>query len=384
MTVKQNKRVFFFWNGFQFNITGAITHLMSSDRYFQKYKLISIATPLFKFEPNEIRIEFLNSLKRANVLKRRYYPRPPISYLLDIFLPLFMIRSLIIVSFSPHVTYFALILKRFGLIKHIVHWSIDFSPRRFRNPIVESIYRLFDKKSFLKSDLHVDVSAPANLARIQLYGERSSHKKRGNLIIPVGIPESALEQISAKNFSHKRIFFLGNLTSTVGIDSFVKVCERIGKQDLKATFHVIGSGPEYENSKSLAIQLGIGNRFTWYGNLIKDEFESLLKTASIGLAPYKNLPDSFSIYADPSKIKNYAQFGIPFVMTNVPKVSSEFRSHKIGVVVDDDLDDLSAAALNLLELESLWIEQSDSIFKYAKSITWSTVLEDFIEELRRL
>jgi glycosyltransferase involved in cell wall biosynthesis len=110
----------------------------------------------------------------------------------------------------------------------------------------------------------------------------------------------------------------------------------------------------------------------------------LLKTASIGLAPYKDLPDSFSIYADPSKIKNYAQFGIPFVMTNVPKVSSEFRSHKIGVVVDDNLDDLSAAALNLLELEGLWKEQSDSIFKYAKSITWSTVLEDFTEELRRL
>lgn len=384
MTVRQNKKIFFFWNGFQFNITGAIINSVLLNKTFQRYKLISIAAPLFKYEPNEVRIELLNSPNTKRVWICKNYPRPPIGYLLDSFYLLLMIRSQILVSFSPHVTYFALILKKFKLIKYIVHWSIDFSPRRFRNPVLESMYRLFDKKSFLCSDLHIDISMPAYLARNQLYGERLAFRKKGNLIVPVGIPDSALEQIPVNNFLLKRIFFLGNLTHTVGIDSFVKVCERIASQDFEATFHVIGNGPKYESSKLLALQLGLDSRFTWYGNLDKNEFESILKTASIGLAPYKDLPDSFSLYADPSKIKNYAQFGIPFVMTNVPKVSDDFISRKIGVIVPDSLDELSAATLKLLHVEKLWTEQSNSIFEYAKSITWSSLLGDFIDDLTLL
>lgn len=377
-------RFFFFCNGFQFNITGAVKNAVASDRTLSRYQLISIATPLFKHEPKEARIDFLNSHTTRNSFKLKHHLSPPLSYALDIFSVLFLFRAHLVISFSPHVTFFALILKRLGLIRHVVHWSIDFSPRRFKNILLESIYRLFDRESFLKSSLHVDVSRPALLARCQIYGSNKSIDLKNKLVVPVGIPQNALEQISYRNFHMKRIFFLGNLTETVGIDTFVKLCKQVHDQKINATFHVIGHGPEYGKSRAMAAELGINDKFSWYGNLSNSEFESILKTATIGLAPYKNIPGSFSVYADPSKIKNYAQFGIPFVMTKVPKVSSEFVSSHFGVVLDDDLDQLTNAVVNLLTIESYWTSQSNLVFSIAKTITWESVLTEFLVRLQNL
>ena len=384
MSVKQSSRLVFFCNGFQFNITGAVKRAILSDQAFSQHRLISIATPLFKHEPKEVQIEFMNYPTTRDIHKFKHYPSPPFSYFLDVFWVLFLVRAHIIISFSPHITFFALILKRLGLVKYVVHWSIDFSPRRFKNFLFELIYRFFDRESFLQSSLHVDVSRPALRARCQIYGKHISIDVNNKLVVPVGIPENALEQIPSSNFLIKKIFFLGNLTDTVGIDTFVKVCEQVHTQGIEATFHVIGDGPEFEKSKAMAIKLGVDHKFTWYGNLSKEEFEPILKTATIGLAPYKNVSSSFSIYADPSKIKNYAQFGIPFVMTNIPKVSTEFVSNNFGVILDDDLEKLTIATLKLLTNERHWKNQSNLVFAYAQTMIWESVLKEFMESLKAL
>ncbi len=383
MTVQKRERLLFFCNGFQYNITGAVKEAISSDGYFRHMQVISISTPLFKHDPRKFSVEALFS-PRKNLLKLRFpYLSPPVSHFLD---PLFAFASIgchTFLSFSPQVTILAIFLKRLGLVSNVVHWSIDYSPRRFNNPILERIYRFFDKISFLHSDIHVDVSNAALEARSLIYG-RGSITNNLRRVVPVGIPDGALEKIPAANFFLKRIFFLGNLTSTVGIDTFVMVCKQINVLEPDATFHVIGDGLEYEKSRTLSTELGIENKFQWYGNLNKEDFEPLLKTASLGLAPYKKCSDSFSVFADPSKIKNYAQFGIPFVMTDVPKVSIGFINQNLGTIVSGSLDELEKGILDLMRDQELWNEKSERIFEYAKSITWSTVMKEIIEDLKAL
>lgn len=383
MTFQKGERLLFFCNGFQHNITGAVKEVISSDGYFRQMQVISIATPLFKLDPRKFSVEAKYRPYKIPLKMRFPYPSPPVSYFLDPFFAFASIGCHIFLSFSPQVTFLAICLKRFGLVSNVVHWSIDYSPRRFKNPILEKIYRFFDKISFLQSDIHVDVSNPALEARSLNYG-RGSVAKNLRRVVPVGIPDGDLEQIPATNFLLKRIFFLGNLTSTVGIDTFVMMCKQISIVEPDATFHVIGDGLEFDKSRTLSTELGIENKFEWYGNLDKEEFEPLLKTASIGLAPYKKCSDSFSVFADPSKIKNYAQFGIPFVMTDVPKISKDFINQKLGTIVSDSLDELARAVLGLMRNQELWNEQSAMIFEYAKSITWTTVMKEVIKDLRTL
>lgn len=61
--------------------------------------------------------------------------------------------------------------------------------------------------------------------------------------------------------------FVGRISKEKGPLDFVQVAEKILKQDGGCEFLVAGKGPEYESMKKLAIQLGLKNKFHFYGKL---------------------------------------------------------------------------------------------------------------------
>lgn len=368
-----------FCNGFQYNITGAILDNLKREFHSSNVNITLIQTPLSKFDSREIRIE-----KFSDTTTKKYrFPiffAPPMSYLLDLLIGLLAIRSTVFVSFSPHVGYVALLMGKFNTALRLIHWSIDFSPQRFKNALLQRIYDFVDCRMFLKSHIHVDVSEPALKARVIRYVKLEGNESalnRNRLVVRVGIPDDSVSLINLDNFYSKRVFFLGNLNPTVGIDTFVYVAKEIAVRIPRASFHVIGNGSEFESAVLLSKLLGIDERFSWYGNLEKGEFENLLKTASVGLAPYKSEMGSFSQFADPSKLKNYMQFAIPFVVTDVPLVVQELRVRNVGIVTANSVQSIAHETIGLLQDRNLWSSQRTEIHEYAKTQTWNTQLLQF-------
>ena len=374
-----SKEIILICNGFQYNITGAIFENLILNFASNKVAITLIQTPLTKFDSREIRIKKI----RFSSIEEYRIPipvAPPLSFLLDLAIAFCALRASIVISFSPHFGYVSLLLKKLRPSLRVIQWSIDFSPRRFRNTILQSLYEFVDCRTFLTSDFHVDVSEPALEARIQRYlgsvlNENETRKRK--IVVRVGIPEGYLGKLGSENFHLKRVFFLGNLNPTVGIDTFVHVAKEVLSYIPNSSFHVIGSGSELINSIHLAESLGISERFNWYGNLEKTEFELLLKTASVGLAPYKSGMNSFSQFADPSKLKNYMQFAIPFVVTDIPLVVQELKVKQIGTVTADSILEIARETIKLLQVQDYWVKQRDNIYEFAKTQTWEKQLETF-------
>ena len=79
-----------------------------------------------------------NEVQKVKV--RRRPNKPPITYVFDFITPLYLRRSAVWVSFNALATFQGLILRKLGRTKFVIHWSVDFVPRRFSNPLINWLY----------------------------------------------------------------------------------------------------------------------------------------------------------------------------------------------------------------------------------------------------
>jgi hypothetical protein len=200
------------WNGFQYNITGAVEDFLVSEGF----STLSLVSPLFKREVSHRELR-LRIGKETKIVRIPSYIPVPISYIFDPLMVFLAPKSKYVITFSPHTTLFFLLLKKFGRVKRVIQWNIDFSPRRFSNPLLNSMYNYLDKIGFMFADMQVALNSRAAAARAARYGDTCN----SHIIVPVGISKFEISPIPEGNFDDKRIFFLGNLSPTVGTDIFI-------------------------------------------------------------------------------------------------------------------------------------------------------------------
>ena len=154
------------WNGFNYNITGAVFDYL----LHRGYPVKGLAFPLEAHESG-----FRHILDaRDGRLERKVVSYPlvqPFHYLMDVALLPRAADFGAIVSFNP--LFSAWYLTRSPSVS-VVNWSIDYSPRRFSNPLLNLVYNRVSSVALKRSTLHVDISTAALEARERKYGRRTS------------------------------------------------------------------------------------------------------------------------------------------------------------------------------------------------------------------
>lgn len=84
---------------------------------------------------------------------------------------------------------------------------------------------------------------------------------------------------------------------------------------------------------------GLGSR-VYFENRFHSERElrDIAKTCFCGLALYDTAPDNFTHYADPGKVKAYAELGLPIVMTRISDIVPFIERFHAGEIVDSSVD----------------------------------------------
>jgi glycosyltransferase involved in cell wall biosynthesis len=364
---------FLAWNGFQYNITGAVEDYLVG----QNYSVCSFTFPLFEREGKSWRIRFRQADNVSERLKRSML-KIPFSYLLDPIRLICSPKAKVGLSFSPHTTFAMLILKKLRRIEVVVQWNIDFSPRRFKNPLLNSIYNNLDRVGFHFSDIQIDLNSKALQARFERHGEQNSNR---HLVLPVGIRSELISSIPRNNFNSKSICFLGNLTSTVGADLFVSSIPDVIRVHPDAVFHVIGDGPEIENLKFLANSIDCERYLVWHGNQDEVGINRILVGGCLAIAPYPKMSHSFSNYSDPSKIKNYLQFGLPILTTNVTPISESLFKAGLALEVSPSSEDIARVILEVLSDYEKWDLMRAASIEFAKEFAWDRILGELIRNI---
>lgn len=263
-------------------------------------------------------------------------------------------------------------LKLFRKVDKVVHYSIDYFPTRFENPVMNKIYHSIDKFAVKFSDETWNVGARMAKARAEFNNMREEVYKKRQFHVPIGVWFAKIKRKPVSCFNKNKLIYAGGFVPYMGIDLAIRALPQILKRIPNCTLELIGRGEADENWKKLSRQLGVEKHIVfrdWMEN--REAFYKHLSGAAIGLAPFNyHILDDKVKNADPGKIKDYTSVGLPVITTKAIYTWRDIEKFKCGIVIDYNEKEFAKAVIKLLQKRKLLLQYRKNALEYAKQFDW--------------
>jgi len=303
--------------------------------------------------------------------------RPPLTYALDFLAPFVRPRVDVWIGFSNLSALHGLGRRRVRLAGKVVYWAVDFVPDRFGagSPLTR-VYDRVDEIAATMADLRVELTSAARDARSERLGlgERAAPSH----VAPVGIWLDRIEQAPENGWQTRRVVFIGHLVPRQGVAKLIEAVAQVPD----VTLQIAGRGPEEGALRDLADRLEVGDRVEFLGFLSDHrDVEQLVAGAAVAAAPYATDMESFTKYADPSKLRTYTGAGLPIVTTNVPPNAGELEREAGASVVPYDATAIATAISAILSSPEEWQRRRAEALDYARGFDWGRIVPAALEPL---
>lgn len=272
--------------------------------------------------------------------------------------------------------YIGLILKRFGVVKKVILYTIDFVPIRFENPFLNWLYHYFDRQCLKNCSIVWNVSDQITKAR-EKYKVVLEGKSAIQITVPLGVWYDRIPKLNYSQKQKNTLVFMGHLLDKQGLQIVIEALKDISVKIPDIKLVVVGTGPFEKDLKKIA-KINKVDKYVEFNGYIEshEEVERILSKASLGLATYKPDPSSFTYFADPGKIKNYLAAGLPLIVTDVPQIAKVIDKKRCGVLTEYSKNEVARNIITLLLNKNLLIEYSDNARKFARNYDWNKVFSD--------
>lgn len=267
-----------------------------------------------------------------------------------------------------------LLLRKLGKVDKVIYHTVDYSPKRFENALLNRLYHFLDRYSSYNSDILWNSSGRMNEARIKFGADAKRISK--TVITPDGSNFDAKKRLTLSKIDRKKIVFLGRLRTGMGINLLISAFSQVIKKVKDAKLVIIGGGPlEEEIRKKVKKENLIRNVFVTGHIKNHDDVDEILKTCAIGVAPFEPKKDSMEYFSDVGKPKAYLAAGLPVVITKVPEIAIEIHSKKAGFAIDYKKEKLEKALLKLSESSALYAKYRKNAVSLSKKYLWPNIFE---------
>lgn len=270
----------------------------------------------------------------------------------------------------------ALLLRKMGIIKRFTYMMIDYSPRRFSNPVIERIYVMLDRLVTVNADSVWPIAYSMLDGRVQAGRVRADQVKKV-FECPMGTYSDIVFANGVPAFDKRDLVFVGNPRATnVRADFLIELARHLKSKGEKFRLIFVGPG-ETAHLKKMADDLGVGDCVVFRGS-IPDlvDLERFLAACGMGLAPYDPyLKDNFSKFADPGKIKNYLGCGLPVISTTVPPIAQELQDTGAGVIADMTVEDYGAKIMALWRDDVAYTRARKESRRLGERYTWPSIFD---------
>ena len=196
--------------------------------------------------------------------------------------------------------------------------------------------------------------------------------------VPNGADVESISKIKPKRrFKEYTIAYLGGFEKFRGIDLLIDVFCNIRK-DINAKLFLMGGGPDFERVKKYAA----GNPDIVFTGFIKhDDAMGYIKGSDIVVMPSRNTISSQTI----SSIKcfEYVACEVPHIVTESGEHAYWTKKYETGLVVKDNIVEISKAILRLMNDKELYSKLIDNCKKHKKDIDYKKFKKVIIKEILR-
>jgi len=236
-----------------------------------------------------------------------------------------------------------ILLHKIGFVRSVVLFAIDYTPKRFSNSLINSLYHTLNVVVARHCDIIWAVSKRIKRAYREIYGAQCPI-----IIVPAGAHRPPV--LPDPQIRHNYLIFLGNIDKSKGLQLVIRALPLIRERIPQVKILVIGTGSYYDDVVELANGLEVQDAIEFIGHLPNHEKVMLTLTrCDVGLAPYVPDATNISVYGDPCKIKEYLAAGLPVIVTNVPEAAREISGMSAGIVIDYKVKSIANAVIFLIE-----------------------------------
>ena len=278
----------------------------------------------------------------------------------------------------------ALFLRKLGRVKKVIFFTIDYTPVRFQNKVLNAIYHWIDRVCCYNADLVWNDSGFMENERVKkgVNAQRSAPR----VIVPGGNHFSRIKRFPINEINRHEIVYMGHVLRKQGLDLAIEsLPELVNKiHDLK--FTVIGTGDYLEELKRKVAEMNLVEYVNFVG-YIEDfsDLEKILAKCTVGVATYFPDPASATLFSDSGKPRIYMACGLPIVMTKFATVAADVAANETGMVIDYKKKEFIAAVLKLLTDDELYGKYRKNAIEFASGFDWERIFDNALSEsLKRL
>lgn len=283
----------------------------------------------------------------------------------------------IFIGFDCLNAFAGIILRKFGKVEKVILYAMDFSPKRFKNPLLNYLYHFIEKISVYNVDEVWDVSprmAPAREKFLKI--PQSSYKRK---IVEVGIWPEKIRKRKFSEIKKHQLVFLGTLFEKQGIQLVLEAMPKIIAEIPDLNFLILGGG-EYENElKNKAKKLRLTQHVEFKGWVSNRRLlDNIISESAVAVACYKPEKEklyNFSYYGGAGKIKDYLSGGLPVILTDVSYNAEELDKKRCGILIKYNKEDFISAILSLMKNEKLLSEYRENVLNYSKQFDWKIIFD---------
>ena len=236
------------------------------------------------------------------------------------------------------------------------------------------IYTAINKNGYLYADEVWDLSPRMAEARDRFGGIKPSDYRR-NLVVPYGVWLHRIPHFSYDQCEQRTLVFMGHLLEKQGVQLVIKAMPAILEKIPDFRFKIIGEGSHRLALEDLAAKTGVAERCSFLGKIANiEQLEQEVARSAVAIAPYIRALDTWTIYADPGKVKTYLACGLPVLLTDVPWNAGEIERHGCGKIISEDLEDI-VENIVLVMGEARNQNMRDKALQFAKRFEWQNIFK---------
>lgn len=277
----------------------------------------------------------------------------------------------------------ALFLRKIGKIDKVVFYNVDYSPKRFRNPILNSIYHFIDRCCCYYSNLNW-VGTKRTIHEREKNGVKS-WKVAKVIIVPDGNHTLRIKRKELADINMHTLVSVGHIVKRQGLDLILESLPDLKKKYRDAKVIIIGTGEYLPELKKKARKLKIEDSIQFMG-FIKNhqKIEEILTTCAIGIATYVPDKESHTYYSEAGKPKLYLACGLPVIITNVPTIAYEIEKNKAGKMISYSKTQFIHAVFDLLKNDILYASYKKNATRFGLQFDWSIIFNKALSETVKL
>lgn len=262
-------------------------------------------------------------------------------------------------------------LRKIGLVKKTIFWTIDYIPNRFSNKFMNSFYHSLDTYCVKNSDMVWNLSQVMVVEREKKGISKKYRSKQ--IVVPMGT-EGNITSVPFGKIKRVTAVHMGHLIPKQGVQLIIESMPNIIKKVPKFHLEIIGSGSYEEELRELAKKYNVSKYITWHG-FVKDhsQVEKMLSYCAFGLAPYVNTKDNYIQYTDPGKVKAYLASGLPIIITKMTQIASEIDKRNCGKAIRYNKNEFIAASVKMLTDDDLLKQMKKNVVIMSKDYSWKNI-----------